>query len=55
MWIQVTLIDQNDRFVFKPLLYEILMGVADELEVAPFFTDLLEPFQTRFIQVGDRS
>lgn len=47
---QVTLIDQSDRFVFKPLLYEVLEGTADETEVAPYFRDLLAPFQTRFLQ-----
>eukprot|EP00210_Caulerpa_lentillifera_P001118 g1079.t1 len=47
---QVTLIDQSDRFVFKPLLYEVLEGTADEMEVAPYFRDLLAPFQTRFLQ-----
>ena len=49
--LQVTLIDQSDRFIFKPLLYEVLTGAADENEVAPTFKDLLEPFQTHFVQV----
>lgn len=49
--LEVTLIDQSDRFVFKPLLYEILTGTAEDFEVAPFFSDLLEPFQTNFVQV----
>ena len=29
---QVTLIDQSDRFVFKPLLYDMVAGVAQPWE-----------------------
>ncbi|CAK0735911.1 hypothetical protein CVIRNUC_000660 [Coccomyxa viridis] len=47
---QVTLIDQSARFVFKPLLYELLNGGASAEEVAPFFTKLLAPYSTNFIQ-----
>ena len=49
---QVTLIDQSERFVFKPLLYELLNGGASAEEVAPFFTKLLAPYSTNFIQVS---
>lgn len=28
---QVTLVDQSDRFVFKPLLYELINGTATEV------------------------
>ena len=49
---QVTLIDQSARFVFKPLLYELLNGGASAEEVAPFFTKLLAPYSTNFIQVA---
>ncbi|GFR52490.1 hypothetical protein Agub_g15060, partial [Astrephomene gubernaculifera] len=38
---QVTLIDQSERFVFKPLLYELLAGGAGLAEVAPTFNQLL--------------
>lgn len=48
---QVTLIDQNDRFVFKPLLYELINGGARPEEVAPPFAELLAPYPTQFIQV----
>lgn len=48
---QVTLIDQSERFVFKPLLYELLNGGASADEVAPFFSKLLAPYSTNFIQV----
>ncbi len=49
--VQVTLIDQSDRFVFKPLLYELINGGARPEEVAPPFQELLAPYQTQFIQV----
>lgn len=47
---QVTLIDQSDRFVFKPLLYELLSGAASEEEVAPPFAQLLAPYPVTFVQ-----
>jgi hypothetical protein len=43
----VTLIDQNDRFVFKPLMYELLSKTADESEVAPEYTSLLASHNVR--------
>jgi NADH dehydrogenase FAD-containing subunit len=48
---QVTLIDQSDRFVFKPLLYELLNGAASADEVAPTFSQLLAPYSVNFVQV----
>ena len=47
---QVTLIDQSERFVFKPLLYELLNGGARADEVAPPFSQLLAPYSVNFIQ-----
>lgn len=47
---QVTLIDQGDRFVFKPLLYELLTGAATADEVAPTFSRLLAPYPITFLQ-----
>ncbi|KAI7840189.1 hypothetical protein COHA_005972 [Chlorella ohadii] len=47
---RVTLIDQSDRFVFKPLLYELLSGAASEEEVAPPFAQLLAPYPVTFVQ-----
>ncbi|KAL4391564.1 hypothetical protein HN51_012794 [Arachis hypogaea] len=38
---QIVLVDQSERFVFKPLLYELLSGEVDEWEIAPRFSDLL--------------
>lgn len=50
---QITLIDKNDRFVFKPLLYELVNGAAAPEEVAPFFTDLVGPMRnTQFLKVS---
>ena len=48
---QVTLIDQSERFVFKPLLYELVNGAAGAEEVAPPFVQLLAPYSVSFIQV----
>lgn len=51
--VQITLIDQNDQFVFKPLLYELINGGAKPEEVAPLFSDLLAPMtSTSFVQVS---
>lgn len=47
---QITLIDQGDRFVFKPLLYELLSGAASEDEVAPPYAQLLAPYPVAFRQ-----
>ncbi len=49
---QVTLIDRSSRFVFKPLLYELLNGGATQDEVAPPFSQLLAPYSINFIQVS---
>lgn len=47
---QVLLIDQSERFVFKPMLYELLSGEVDAWEVAPRFSDLLGSTDVQFIQ-----
>ena len=49
--LQVTLVDKSDRFVFKPLLYELINGAARTEEVAPLYTQLLNSSTTRFVQV----
>ncbi|CAN0924511.1 Alternative NAD(P)H-ubiquinone oxidoreductase C1, chloroplastic/mitochondrial [Linum grandiflorum] len=46
---QVLLVDQAERFVFKPMLYEILTGV-DSWEIAPRFADLLSNSSVQFVQ-----
>ncbi|CAL1391765.1 unnamed protein product [Linum trigynum] len=47
---QVLLVDQADRFVFKPMLYEILSGEVDSWEIAPRFADLLSNTAVQFVQ-----
>jgi demethylphylloquinone reductase len=56
MWPQgtrpiITLVDQNDRFLFKPLMYELLLRRASESEVTPTFESLLAPTSVRFWEV----
>ncbi|KAK9167542.1 hypothetical protein Scep_002733 [Stephania cephalantha] len=47
---QVLLVDQSARFVFKPMLYELLSGEVDEWEIAPRFLDLLANTSVQFFQ-----
>ncbi|PIN24246.1 NADH-dehydrogenase (ubiquinone) [Handroanthus impetiginosus] len=47
---QVVLVDQSERFVFKPLLYELLSGEVDEWEIAPRFSDLLSNTAVQFFK-----
>ncbi|KAK4366352.1 hypothetical protein RND71_014232 [Anisodus tanguticus] len=47
---QVVLIDQSERFVFKPLLYELLCGEVEAWEIAPQFSDLLSNTDVRFFK-----
>jgi hypothetical protein len=49
---QITLVDQGERFTFKPLLYELLNGTAQSWEVAPTYAQLLAPYPIQFVQVG---
>ena len=49
--VQITLIDQNERFVFKPLLYELLTDRAGDMDVAPTFSKLLAGTSVTFKQV----
>ncbi len=46
----ITLIDQRDRFVFAPLLYELLTGELQPWEVAPYYKDLLANTNIHFRQ-----
>uniref|UniRef100_A0A7N0ZS83 demethylphylloquinone reductase n=1 Tax=Kalanchoe fedtschenkoi TaxID=63787 RepID=A0A7N0ZS83_KALFE len=46
---EVLLVDQSERFVFKPMLYELLSGV-DAWEIAPRFVDLLASSSIQFLQ-----
>lgn len=46
----VILIDQNDRFCFKPLLYEYFSGEMDAGQVVPRYEELLEHSGVIFVQ-----
>ncbi|CAK9257160.1 unnamed protein product [Sphagnum jensenii] len=47
---QVLLIDQSERFVFKPLLYELLTKEVDSWEIAPTFKELLLNTSIQFLR-----
>jgi NADH:ubiquinone reductase (non-electrogenic) len=47
---EIVLIDQSDRFLFSPLLYELLTGELQTWEIAPPFTELLQGTGIRFYQ-----
>ncbi|KAK9230086.1 hypothetical protein WN944_023053 [Citrus x changshan-huyou] len=47
---QVLLVDQSERFVFKPMLYELLSGEVDAWEIAPRFADLLANTGVQFFK-----
>jgi demethylphylloquinone reductase len=47
---EITLVDQRDRFVFSPLLYELLTGELESWEVAPDYSTLLANTGIRFVQ-----
>ncbi|KAK9058299.1 hypothetical protein SSX86_023140 [Deinandra increscens subsp. villosa] len=47
---QVMLVDQSERFVFKPMLYELLTGEVDAWEIAPRFSDLLVSTGVQFLR-----
>ncbi|NEQ98078.1 MAG: NAD(P)/FAD-dependent oxidoreductase [Cyanothece sp. SIO2G6] len=47
---EIVLVDQRDRFVFLPLLYELLTGELETWEIAPPFTELLADTGIQFHQ-----
>ncbi|NET38649.1 MAG: NAD(P)/FAD-dependent oxidoreductase [Cyanothece sp. SIO1E1] len=47
---EIVLIDQRDRFLFLPLLYELVTGELETWEVAPPFEELLAHTGVRFHQ-----
>ncbi len=47
---EIVLVDQSDRFVFLPLLYELLTGELQTWEIAPPFEELLQNTGVRFCQ-----
>lgn len=59
---EIILVEQKDRFLFSPLLYELLTGELQSWEIAPPFSELLAETKVRFVQgavtsidVGSRS
>jgi NADH dehydrogenase FAD-containing subunit len=46
----VILIDQNDRFCFKPLLYEYFSGEMEANQVVPLYEELLKRSGVIFVQ-----
>ncbi len=47
---EIVLVDQSDRFLFSPLLYELLTGELQTWEIAPPFPELLAGTGVRFCQ-----
>ncbi|MGI0483173.1 NAD(P)/FAD-dependent oxidoreductase [Geminocystis sp. CENA526] len=47
---QITIIDKNDRFVFSPLLYELITEEMQSWEIAPHYSDLLANTPIQYIQ-----
>lgn len=47
---EIVLVDQRDRFLFAPLLYELITGELQTWEIAPPFAELLADTQVRFQQ-----
>ena len=47
---EIVLVDQNDRFLFSPLLYELVTGELRSWEIAPPFEELLANTGVRFYQ-----
>ena len=48
----LTLVDRAERFVFKPMLYELVNETMSDWEVAPTFADLLKPTSVCYVR-GD--
>lgn len=47
---EIVLVDQRDRFLFSPLLYELVTGELQSWEIAPPYQELLEGTGIRFCQ-----
>lgn len=46
---QILLVDQNDHFLFSPLLYELVTGELQAWEIAPAYSEVLANTGVRFI------
>ncbi|NJL36843.1 MAG: NAD(P)/FAD-dependent oxidoreductase [Leptolyngbyaceae cyanobacterium SM1_4_3] len=49
---EIVLVDQRDRFLFSPLLYELLTGELQTWEIAPPYTELLAGTGVHFYQAA---
>jgi demethylphylloquinone reductase len=49
---EIVLIDRHDRFLFSPLLYELITGEMQSWEIAPPFVELLQGTRIRFCQAA---
>ncbi|MBN4004534.1 NAD(P)/FAD-dependent oxidoreductase [Nostoc sp. LPT] len=47
---EIVLVDQSDRFLFSPFLYELLTGELQTWEIAPPFEEVLQGTGVRFYQ-----
>ncbi|MEM9772069.1 MAG: NAD(P)/FAD-dependent oxidoreductase [Cyanobacteria bacterium P01_D01_bin.73] len=47
---EIVLVDRSDRFVFLPLLYELMTGELQTWEVAPPYSEVLANTPVRFVQ-----
>lgn len=47
---EIVLIDQDDRFLFTPLLYELVTGELQTWEIAPPYPEILAQTGVRFVQ-----
>lgn len=47
---EITIIDKNDRFLFSPLLYELITEEMQSWEIAPHYADLLANTPIKYIQ-----
>lgn len=47
---EIVLVDRSDRFLFSPLLYELLTGELQTWEIAPPFEEILQGTGVRFYQ-----
>lgn len=52
---EITLVDRNDRFVFAPLLYELVTDELQTWEIAPPFVELLANTEIQFRQASVKS
>jgi NADH dehydrogenase FAD-containing subunit len=53
--LEIVLVDRAARFVFKPLLYELLTGEVAEDEIAPRLDDILRGSPVRYLRAEAKS